>query len=200
MPPFLPDDLRAVSEACTSFLMPLAGRDWRTHTREVPASARAVLNHMANVVCWYATSLATEARGRMPWPRGDDPDSSETELVEVVAGLAATLAAVASAMAEGARAYHPSGTADRAGFLAMGSDELLIHTWDIGTAFGLEFEPPAGLAAPVLRRLFPDIPFAESAWPALLWANGRISLPGRPRERVWRWHSAPLGESPETGA
>jgi hypothetical protein len=30
--------------------------------------------------------------------------------------------------------------------------------------------------------------------PALLWANGRVALPGHPRQARWRWHCAPLEE------
>jgi hypothetical protein len=31
-------------------------------------------------------------------------------------------------------------------------------------------------------------------WAALLWANGRIDLPGQQRQVDWRWHCAPLEE------
>jgi hypothetical protein len=29
-------------------------------------------------------------------------------------------------------------------------------------------------------------------WATLLWANGRMDLPGGPRQASWRWHCAPL--------
>jgi hypothetical protein len=41
-------------------------------------------------------------------------------------------------------------------------------------------------------------------WATLLWANGRVDLPGRPRQMSWRWHCAPLaewnGQPPATAA
>lgn len=158
-----------------------------------------MLNHVANVVCWYSTSLATETRERAAWPRHDDHDSSVHDLVRVVADLAAVLAAVASNAGDTVRAFHSEGMADRAGFLAMASDELLVHTWDIGTAFNVDFMPTAALVAPVLGRLFQGAPSNVDSWPALLWSNGRIALPDRPRERIWSWQCAPPGD-PNTTA
>ena len=35
---------------------------------------------------------------------------------------------------------------------------------------------------------------AADPWPALLWANGRIDLPGQERQVDWRWQCAPLEE------
>ncbi len=32
-------------------------------------------------------------------------------------------------------------------------------------------------------------------WTALLWATGRIALPGRPRVEQWSWRGAPPGEN-----
>src|SRR2546425_988557 len=59
---------------------------------------------------------------------------------------------------------------------------------------------PFDLAAATVRRLFPWAPADCAPWQALLWANGRISLPDLPRPERWRWHCAPLsewdGESP----
>ena len=48
------------------------------------------------------------------------------------------------------------------------------------------------------RRLphldFPWAPADADPWAALLWANGRIDLPGQQRQVDWRWHCAPLEE------
>jgi Mycothiol maleylpyruvate isomerase N-terminal domain len=50
------------------------------------------------------------------------------------------------------------------------------------------------LARAIVERLFPWAPVGGDPWPALLWANGRIELPGHPRQARWRWHCAPLEE------
>ena len=81
------------------------------------------------------------------------------------------------------------------GFLAMGCDEILVHGWDAVRGFGGKFAVPEDLARPVLRRLFPWAPTDAPPWPALLWANGRVDLPGQPRQGPdWLWHCAPLEE------
>jgi hypothetical protein len=50
------------------------------------------------------------------------------------------------------------------------------------------------LAKATLERLFPWAPPDADPWPALLWANGRIDLPGQQRQVDRRWHCAPLEE------
>lgn len=76
----------------------------------------------------------------------------------------------------------------------MACDELLVHTADAAEGLGAVFQPDPALAAATLRRLFPWAPTDLAPWPALLWANGRLELPGKPRLTRWRWHCAPLAE------
>lgn len=56
------------------------------------------------------------------------------------------------------------------------------------------------VCARVLARLFPNTP-AELAdldpWTVLLWATGRLDLPGHPRPEKWRWRGAPLEDNDE---
>jgi hypothetical protein len=77
----------------------------------------------------------------------------------------------------------------------MGMDELLVHTADIATGLGAAFTPDEEPVRLVLDRLFPWWPRGEEPWPALLWANGRLDLPGRPSlGAAWVWHCAPVEE------
>jgi hypothetical protein len=76
----------------------------------------------------------------------------------------------------------------------MACDELLVHTDDAARGLRMGFRPDADLAARVLGRLFPWHRVAAEPWQVLLWANGRIDLPGLPNQRGWRWHPAPLTE------
>ena len=76
----------------------------------------------------------------------------------------------------------------------MGCDELLVHADDAARGLGVPFSPSGALAAAILERLFPWAPAGTDPWPALLWANGRVELPGHPRQARWRWHCAPLKE------
>jgi hypothetical protein len=82
-------------------------------------------------------------------------EASNDQLLDVMTAAAAILATVARAARPGARAYHNFGMADTSGFLAMGSDETLVHGWDAVRGLGEEFAPPVELAERVLCRLFP---------------------------------------------
>jgi hypothetical protein len=74
-------------------------------------------------------------------------------------------------------------------------DELLVHTADITAGLGVPFTPERRLVTLVLDRLFPWWPRDVEPWTALLWANGRTDLPGRPSlGETWVWHCAPLEE------
>lgn len=79
-----------------------------------------------------------------------------------------------------ARGFHPMGAADPSGFAAMACDEILVHTHDAGTGLEADFRPSAALAARVLTRLFPWHEPGDDPWTTLLWANGRLDLPGAP--------------------
>jgi hypothetical protein len=69
-----------------------------------------------------------------------------------------------------------------------------VHTGDAARGLGLSFTPSAGLSRATLRRLFPWAPTDADPWQGLLWANGRVDLPGQERQTGWRWHCAPLAE------
>jgi hypothetical protein len=61
-----------------------------------------------------------------------------------------------------------------------------------GSGFGSSQTPD--LAERVLARLFPWLQPGDDPWGTLLWANGRIDIPGRPRQTSWVWHCAPLAD------
>ena len=107
-----------------------------------------------------------------------------------------TVAQAVTHMAEGTLWYASdlaAGQADASGFAAMACDELLVHSNDAARGLGVPFVPPDGLVRATLARLFPWAPGTDP-WPAPLWCNGRIALPGHPRQDRWAWHCAPLEE------
>jgi hypothetical protein len=94
-----------------------------------------------------------------------------------------------------ARGFHGAGMADATGFLGMGCEEILMHTFDIATVLDVPFTVPEPLAAKVLARIFPWAPDNVSAWESLRWCSGRSALPDRERQdENWYWHCAPLAE------
>jgi hypothetical protein len=85
--------------------------------------------------------------------------------------------------------------ADPSGWLAMAMDELALHTHDISLGLGVRFEPAETAVRIALDRLFPWWPRSTDPWVALLWANGRRSLPGlADLGEAWLWHCAPVDE------
>ena len=110
-----------------------------------------------------------------------------------VPGLELTVAQVVAHAAGGPLWYAVdlwSGPGDDAAFeLAVRADAP-----NAARGLGLPFRPGADLAARVLTRLFPSHEVGDDPWRTLLWANGRIDLPGRPNQQGWRWHCAPLVE------
>jgi hypothetical protein len=115
-------------------------------------------------------------------------------LVESVDVCAALLAQSVDAAPPAARGFHPFGSTDPAGFVAMACDEILVHTADIAGAFGHGWQPDDHLAASVVARLFPWAPAGWPPWDTLLWCNGRRPLGDHPRLERWRWQCAPLEE------
>lgn len=160
------------------------------------ASCRDTLDHVANALCGYASSLANGLTSRTSrHPRNGDPFASPADLVRIAAALAGVLAAVAEGAPADRRAFHPAGMANRDGFVAMGCDEILVHGNDIAGPLGVTYDPPKDLAARTVVRLFPWAPTGLDPWSALLWVNGRVAVDGYDRlGSDWWWHCAPLSE------
>jgi uncharacterized protein (TIGR03083 family) len=187
-------DVRAATAAAVTFLEPLAGQDWSAPVPGLDFTVASAVAHLANAALWYAIDYTTG-----PEDAAFDvtvrPDAEPATLLLSVRA-AATLCATMLDMLPGTqRGFHPMGTADASGFAAMACDEILVHTRDAATGLGAEFVPGAELAGRVLARLFPWYEPVPDPWTALLHANGRIGLPGRPhQDKRWRWHCAPLAD------
>lgn len=186
----------AASTVCGA-LEPHVHEQWSTiQAGELAWDLRLTIAHVCDAVGWYAAHLASQSTHRLPFDLRVHDDASNADLLDVLQAAAATLAQVARSAPPTARAYHSAGMADTSGFIAMGGDEILVHGWDALRGLQDDLHPPDALARPILRRLFPGAPTDTPAWPTLLWANGRIELPGK-AERLgpdWTWHCAPLDE------
>jgi hypothetical protein len=189
------DDLIGTAARCRAALEPALAEDWTARAGDLNWTCQRTLDHIVDTLFFYAVMLATRATARPVPARDGDPSKSPAELLTILESAAAILADVARAAPPGTRAFHPAGMTDPAGFLALGCEEMLIHTDDIAIGLGCPFSPPAELVERVLWRLFPWAPAGHEPWRTLKWACGRVALPDRERlDPNWYWHSAPLSE------
>lgn len=190
-----PEDLAEAAALCRATLMPALDRDWGALAFDMEWSCRRTLDHVVDVMLFYAAHLAARATTRLLPPRDGDPARSPAELLEILPAAAAILGEVCRAAPPEARGFHGAGMADATGFLGMACEEVIMHTDDIARGLGLPFAPPAALCAKILARIFPWAPTGVPAWDALRWSAGRIALPDLPRQdHRWYWHCAPLAE------
>jgi len=187
------DDLVAAADLCFGTLEPLVDRNWTGRAGNLDWNGRQTLEHLC--VLAYAPVLAARASTFRTLALAVRPGAAIDELLYTMKVMALILAEVARAAPPTARALHPAGMADPSGFVAMGIDELLVHTHDIATGLDAHFEPDDRLPRLVLDRLFPWWPRECDPWRALLWANGRTALPHHDSLGAdWSWHCAPLTE------
>jgi hypothetical protein len=190
-----PDDLLTAAAVARSALTPVLDRDWSARAGDLEWTCHRTLAHVANALLFYAAHFATRSTVLRPMAWLDCDDRPVDVILTMVESNAAILAGVVRAAPPGARGYHYGGMADASGFIAMGCEELLIHTNDIARGLRLAFSPPSELAGAVRSRLFPWAPTDADPWAALRWATGRLALPGHQRlGSDWGWHCAPLGE------
>lgn len=189
-----PDQLPLVVQQVREALTPLADQDWSTPARDLEWTCHQTAVHIAD--SYFATATQITAQPQDDWvPAGVsvEPDVPPIQLLQVIEACAGLLQSAASCADPSLRAWHPHGTADPSGWVAMGIVDGLVHTWDISTTLGSSWLPPTNLCAPVIERLFPDAPQGFNPAEALLWCTGRIALTDHPRQdRTWRWHSSPL--------
>lgn len=188
------EDVRAAGEACHEFLTACAGDDWSVPVPGLDFTVRSVVAHAANGPLWYALDLWGGPEDNAAFDLRVNTDAASPALIVSLRSAAQACAASVDAAPGGMRGFHPAGAADAAGFAAMACDELLVHTDDAARGLGRQFSPDRALAARVLARLFPWHDPGDDPWRTLLWANGRIGLPGQPDQHGWRWHCAPLSD------
>ena len=192
----VPDDLRRAVAVAAETLAPAASADWSVGAGDLEWSCRETLDHNIDGLLWYAANLATLSTERRADVRdGGHGDPAIPELLDALVAAGHILARVVDATPADGRGYHGSGMADATGFIGMGCDETLVHSYDVSRGLGLAFAPPSDICERVVARLFPWAPAHDDPWQLLLWCNGRASLPGSARIGPgWGWWSRPLDE------
>ncbi|MGI5426692.1 GNAT family N-acetyltransferase [Streptomyces sp. CA-179760] len=183
---------QAVGE-CVGLLGEVTDRDWEG----VPAgrlawSCRETAVHIAQDLIAYAGQLAgRETEGYTPFELSLEEGADNAGAVHVIRTTGALLAAAIRTTPRQVRAFHPYPfrSANREGFAAMGTAEVLLHTHDIAEGLGVAYEADSELCDFVLRRIFPHVQPGPTPWQTLLWATGRGELPGRAPLTEWRWNN-----------
>ena len=183
-----------------------ADADWSVPAGDLEWDCRETADHIADDLFAYAVQLGPQNPPRdthvpFGWaqrrPGGPavtvytDPSGGIDAVLQVMDASGALLSAMVATASPDLRSHHVHGVADPEGFAAMGVVETLIHTHDIATGLGVDWQPDPALCARATARLFPDAPTDTDAWSALLWCAGRAALPDRPRLTEWRWWGAP---------
>ncbi|MET7483470.1 GNAT family N-acetyltransferase [Streptomyces sp. NPDC005538] len=182
----------AVAEA-VALLRTATGLDWEKATAgRLEWSCRHTAEHIAGDLIAYAGQLAGRPQhAYVPFDITFDEGTDNSGVLDVIETTGALLVAAIRTTPREVRAFHPYPFrgANREGFAAMGTAEVLLHTHDIAEGLGLAYEPAPELGEFVLTRIFPHVRPGPDHWRTLLWATGRGDLPGRAPVTDWRWHN-----------
>lgn len=205
------DDVTAAVRLAVDTLRASPADDWRVPAGTLSWDCWETVEHLSDDLFAYAVQLgprrpsldsevpyrwAPEREGG-PWNAiFADPEAGTAGLLQTLEASGALLAAMVRTASPDTRSYHSYGVSDPEGFAAMGIVETLVHTHDVTAGLSLSWAPPQDLCDRVLARLFPDAPADEDRWAVLLRSTGRADLPGRERVTSWKWHGAPLEETP----
>jgi len=182
-------DLESALSELHQALAPHTGGDWTVPAGDLDWTCRDTAVHIAHDLLAYATQLAAGADGGyLPLDLTVRPTATNAEILQVIGAAGTLLATQLRAAKPDTRAWH-WGPADPSGFAALGVNEILLHTYDIGRGLRTGWLPPPALCAAVLARLFPDHPPTDPVR-ALLWCTGRVSLPDHPRRTSWTLRAA----------
>lgn len=207
-PPVTADDVDLAVGLSVSVLRAMPAEAWDEPAGTLDWTRWETVEHIADDLFAYAAQLGPRKPpldGPVPFvvesrrPGGPanafaaDRAAGTDGLLQVLEACGGLLAAMVRVTPPTVRAHHIFGRSDPEGFAAMGVVETVVHTHDLVLGLGLDATPPADLCARVLARLFPDVPPVVGPWPALLWATGRLELPGHPRRGRWRWYAEPAG-------
>ena len=188
------EDIVLAAEA----LLPLAARDdqdpaWETVAAPTRWTAARSVEHIVDALVFYAGQVARRADRRLPVLRDGRP-APPSEQLDNVLTAAHLLTGQLRDLGTG-RAWHPSGSADAAGWAGTAVTELLVHGTDAARAVGVELTLPDGACARTLARVFPWVdPGLGPPGELLLAVTGRARVQGVPEDPDWWWQSAPLAE------
>jgi uncharacterized protein (TIGR03083 family) len=187
--PLTLDDFAECADYLMKRLEALPEERWSAPAGTLSWTVAQTVDHLVDGYAWLAMQAVEPRFGRV---RADvvvhDGVSTEDRLAAVAAARELLIAVLAHTPAD-RKIWHPHGTTDASGILAMGVAESTLHGYDMGVV-DLNARPPE-LAQRLLNRLLPNSPREPGPWEGLLWSTGRLSLPGRPDVSSWQWQPEP---------
>ncbi|WP_250034889.1 maleylpyruvate isomerase N-terminal domain-containing protein [Paractinoplanes maris] len=204
------DDVTRACDLARETLTAALDLDWQRPAGGLEWTCWETVEHLADCLFTYAAQLAPAKPSittHVPvgWEyRRDggpglsifaDPAEGQAGLVQVFEVGGTMLTVMVDAVPPDRLSFHNYGTSDASGFAAMAVVEVFVHMHDVCTGLGRPWSPPADLCTAALARIFPDVPAAADPWATLLWATGRVALPGRPVRTSWRWDGRPQPQS-----
>jgi hypothetical protein len=170
-------------------LGPVVDCDWSVLATDLEWSCWKTAVHIADDLVFYASQIIDQpTAGYVPFEITMTDGAEPEGLLRTIGVCGAILQRTVGAAQPGDRGYHVYGTSDAEGFTAMGVVETLVHAYDIATALGLDWRPPAEMCAPVLVRLFPDAPPGDPvSRPAVVHRTNRPQWPPAPGRMALGW-------------
>ena len=167
-------DVIAAARAAEAALRPVIARDWSVRAGPLEWDVEQTVTHLIGATAKYTLYLASRCEHFIALSIGRWPDATNEELVDSLVPVAAGLARVAALTPPDVRAHHVTGPSSAADYLGRACVEILVHTDDALSGFGVAFAPPAELCQRVLDQRFPDTVAGEDddPWRALLAATG----------------------------
>jgi uncharacterized protein (TIGR03083 family) len=168
-----PDSVEAAAAVVVAALRPGIDADWSVRAGDLEWTVDRTIAHMTGAPAKYAfylSSRSTRFVAVRVWP---EADATRQERLEAIEACAAALAGVAATAPKDVFGFHVSGMRNAAQFLAMGCEELLVHTYDVTCGLGLPYEPPEDLCRLVIEYMYPGQQEQRPVWPFLVWLSGR---------------------------
>src|SRR3954451_10547660 len=124
------NDLRQCAEWAAERWSALPTYRWDATDATVEWTPRRTLDHLVDAMLLYSAYVATRARSRVSPPRNGDPSSAPAALIDAFGSGIGILTKLLDGFRDDERAFHPSGIADRSGWIGMACTEILVHTID----------------------------------------------------------------------
>lgn len=198
--PDWPAILRAIVSELGWLFGPLSSEAWESQAAYISWNRRDTVHHIAGDFIHYAGQVtATPPDHYVSFTFDLTGATRHDQLIEAMTMAGGLLAAAVQVAPADAVGWHPQGMFDASGFAALGAAEALVHARDVADGLGVPWQAPDELCDPVIDLLFPQAKPRSPEVPGhdlLLWATGRLALPGYPEVTTWNYQAGARAPAP----